>query len=391
MKTISLREHSPTRTSLTPEELARLVPLREISIRLVDSAEGDYELRAGSIVGTMVLGEDLRILIRPKVALENIFFLLGYGRATWGKSAFEYEAAPDLLEAIGWMLESEIGGAARAGIARGYVSRGETLMTLRGRLDAGAQVRARQSRPLPIECRYDEFTPDIALNQVLRAGLRTMVSFPSLDPELARRLRYRARSFSDVSDVSFRSDALPDVPFDRLTDRWEPSFDLASLVLRAEAIRDLEGTIVGRSFTIDMNQLFEDFITSIAREVAIRAGFVLAPQARRRFSTNVIMKPDLVLRHDGRDVAVGDVKYKERGPEEWEHADLYQVLGYCSALGLSRGLLIYAAERAPQTEIIEHAGIAIEVVGVDLSGGAKEIEDRTRAAARRLIRQALEP
>lgn len=47
-----------------------------IAIAQVPGEDGTYELRPGSKVGTLVF-EDLRVLIRPKVSLGNLFFLLG--------------------------------------------------------------------------------------------------------------------------------------------------------------------------------------------------------------------------------------------------------------------------------------------------------------------------
>lgn len=47
-----------------------------IAIAQVPGEGGTYELPHGSKVGTLVF-EDLRVLIRPKVSLGNLFFLLG--------------------------------------------------------------------------------------------------------------------------------------------------------------------------------------------------------------------------------------------------------------------------------------------------------------------------
>jgi 5-methylcytosine-specific restriction enzyme subunit McrC len=62
--------------------------------------------------------------------------------------------------------------------------------------------------------------------------------------------------------------------------------------------------------------------------------------------------------------AVADAKYKAERPEGFPEADLYQMLAYCTALGLPAGHLIYAKGNEPQTrhtvcgtgiEIFQHA------------------------------------
>jgi hypothetical protein len=123
------------------------------------AGDGMYELRAGSTVGTVVL-PSLRLLIRPKVALENLFALarLRPMVTRWGDTLFPYEQDPDLFKAMAWVFEAEVRRALAQGLVRGYQPRSETLTTLRGRIDLAGQLRARQGMPLPLECRFEEYT-----------------------------------------------------------------------------------------------------------------------------------------------------------------------------------------------------------------------------------------
>jgi hypothetical protein len=52
--------------------------------------------------------------------------------------------------------------------------------------------------------------------------------------------------------------------------------------------------------------------------------------------------PDIVWKTGGTAVAVADAKYKAEKPAGYPNADLYQLLAYCTALGLRCGHLIYA-------------------------------------------------
>ena len=71
---------------------------------------------------------------------------------------------------------------------------------------------------------------------------------------------------------------------------------------------------------------------------------------------------------------VGDAKYKKLDTPGFRHADIYQILAYCTAADLPSGLLIYAAgedERA--TYRINHAGKVIEVATLNLTGAPEDI------------------
>jgi len=60
------------------------------------------------------------------------------------------------------------------------------------------------------------------------------------------------------------------------------------------------------------------------------------------------MKPDLVWLNTDRAVhAVADAKYKAERPDGFPDADLYQMLAYCTVLGLSHGHLVYAKGNEP--------------------------------------------
>ncbi|MFG2286192.1 hypothetical protein ACGFOU_09035 [Streptomyces sp. NPDC048595] len=70
------------------------------------------------------------------------------------------------------------------------------------------------------------------------------------------------------------------------------------------------------------------------------------------------MKPDFVL-YGPQDapLAVADAKYKAEKRGGYPDADLYQMLAYCTALGLPEGHLIYAKGNVPHaSHRVRHAG-----------------------------------
>lgn len=70
---------------------------------------------------------------------------------------------------------------------------------------------------------------------------------------------------------------------------------------------------------------------------------------------------------DGEPAAVIDAKYKAEKPAGFPDADLYQMLAYCTALGLPDGHLVYAKGNAPEvTHEVRHAGVVIHAHTIDL-------------------------
>jgi 5-methylcytosine-specific restriction enzyme subunit McrC len=54
------------------------------------------------------------------------------------------------------------------------------------------------------------------------------------------------------------------------------------------------------------------------------------------------MRPDIVIQRDGRPIAVLDLKWKKGTGLT---SDVYQVLAYCTALGVRRAVLVYPGRR----------------------------------------------
>lgn len=188
--------------------------------------------------------------------------------------------------------------------------------------------------------------------------------------------------------------ALPDVRFDRLNEHYRSVATLARLILRHGAFESTRGEVRASGFLMDMNKVFQEFVTVALRD-ALGVSEPMFGEHRIRSlddEGHLSLQPDLVWR-DGS--FVGDVKYK-RADGGVPNADLYQLLAYTTALDLPGGLLIYAqGEHEPMEHTVRHSGKRLEVATLDLSGTLEEtlariaeLAQRIRRLRRSAIRQA---
>jgi 5-methylcytosine-specific restriction enzyme subunit McrC len=400
MRTIRLTEHRAQTEILSAEEYREISALPANLLEVSPSRNGLVKLKPSCHVGTVVLAS-VRLLIRPKAGLRNVFFLLAYSRnIRWRPDDFPYEE-DDLFKAIAWWFDRECAAAARLGLTREYVEREEPQSTLRGRLLLGRQLATRPGRRVPIECRFQEYSEDTSLNRTIKAAHHTLLRAPALDHAVATRLRHRARqTLGGVSSVEHPARMLPPLVVSRLNRHWESAFHLAEMILRQRSIRDEHGRTLGTSFTVDMNKLFERFVQLMVAERVRETTFSLKAQTQFDLTSPaeldgeilappVRIRPDLVLKLDRSEVAVGDAKYKQvSGPGDWRNPDIYQLLAYCARLGLKRGLLIYAgAQPLVESQVLE-SDIVLASIGIDLSGSPKSVLQQGQRAADALIAQA---
>lgn len=77
----------------------------------------------------------------------------------------------DLLEIIIRLFCSRLFEAVRQGLPRRYIREEADRAALKGRLDIQRQFTVLAASPQKLACRYDELSPDIALNQIMRAAV----------------------------------------------------------------------------------------------------------------------------------------------------------------------------------------------------------------------------
>lgn len=118
-----------------------------------------------------------------------------------------------------------------------------------------------------------------------------------------------------------------------------------------------------------MAKIFEDFVGVAMREaMAPRGGRVSLQYPTHLDEQSLVpMRPDLVWLQGSRVLAVADAKYKAEKPSGFPQADLYQMLAYCTALGLRSGHLIYArGNELPAQHHVINSPVEITCHALDL-------------------------
>lgn len=211
-----------------------------------------------------------------------------------------------------------------------------------------------------------------------------MLLVPRVDEESRRMLRRLLRDFADVSSVP-RGDPIPAWQPTRLNARYHVALRLGELVLRATSVEHAIGTVAVNGFLIDMPQLFQDFVTVALREKLEGAyGGYVAAEPLHHFDEagRVRLYPDIVWHVSGSPVAVIDAKYKAEKPRGYPNADLYQLLAYCTVLGLRTGHLVYArGNEEPSHHVVRGAGVEVVCHALDLDQSPQMLLAEVRALA----------
>jgi 5-methylcytosine-specific restriction enzyme subunit McrC len=329
-------------------KLAEALSAGEGRLRVTELADS-VRFDASAWVG-VVRFTGLEVRIVPKLVGENLGVLQmleyssGLGALARLESARTLASDRDgsLVDLLALLLAEASLQIAKRGILQDYVTREESLTRMRGRLLPYEQVVRHFGQLQTLECRFDELETDIIENELLAAGL-AIAKRVAIDPE-ARRVAARAHAiFSEVADPGAATRDTPPLEYTRRNEHYRPAHAIARMFLEDLAINDLYSPGAGDSFAflLDMNRLFEDFVTRVLTSAFAGTDIRVRPQARDRTLIRdartgkpyAAVIPDILLeRNAGRMVRIPvDAKYKLYDDRKIDQGDIYQTFFYAWA------------------------------------------------------------
>ncbi|NKZ02882.1 McrC family protein [Actinomadura latina] len=348
------------------EEVSKRVTLRWL--------QGDtLEIEAGSHVGVVEL-ECASIHVRPKLVgsdlgvLQMLDYAAGLDSLRDLPLLHRLGSGLHLRDLVCLLLTQECDRLLRHGLRRDYLRREEALPVVRGRLLADRQVMRRFGMLDRLECRYDERSADILDNRLCAAALR-VAAHTCGNPDVRNRARHLAADFDAACTLGgFDARAAADrLTYDRGNEHYRTAHRWALMLLGGTSFAGLYATSGGTShaFMIDMNRLFEDFVTRLLRDaftgsdVAVRAQESLPGAVRGETASYTSIQPDvqLVRGHGAKSRLWSvDAKYKLYAEKKVATSDLYQSFVYAQATSRSEepptAFIVYAADRDMQARTV---------------------------------------
>jgi 5-methylcytosine-specific restriction enzyme subunit McrC len=392
---IQLEAWSEKVVSLTPEQAAVVGDIGLVKV-LIDEPPNRWRLGADSRVG-VIWGEDWELRVNPKLAIPQLMFLLSYASDPrgWRDVGPAFVAEDDLFTAVASAFTVHAERALSPTPLRGYLSTEDRSTTLRGRLRMADQVARWPAQPIPLEIAYDDFTADIAENRLLRGAGELLLRMPLLPFRVRKRLLRIRATLEDVTPAASVT-LVPGPAITRLNARYRSALALAVLILRGSSISTHAGEVTGVSFMFDLNTVFEDFLSLTLKGSIERYGGRLDLQYRREhldLQNRIRLIPDLTWWKGGVCRAVIDAKYKPLTDQRFPNADAYQMLAYCTALGLDRGYLVYAKDtgEAERNHSIKNASKVIHVRAIDVEQRPADVLAQVEALAQVIAENSPSP
>jgi len=329
-------------------------------------------LRSRGWIGSIPIGDDLLIRVKPKVPIANLFRMLEVAYNLRSFRLFDgevqVETLDDIYERIVSILARRVLDRARHGLYRSYVSESDELPFVRGAIDlVNAALNVKRGVP-SVPCRYEEHTADVDENRLLHWTLcavrRQTLRRQQVRNELDRARRALAgtialRKFSPADCVARF--------YHRLNSDYAPMHGLCRFILEQTGPTIQSGDRTFLPFELEMPKLFEAFVAEWLRTSG-PADLTVRPQHRAQLDANfqVQIKVDILLcdKLSGSPIAVLDTKYKlaERPSDD----DIYQIAFYARELQAKRAILVYPTLLAAPFRMVHGKHIRVESMPFDI-------------------------
>ena len=314
------------------------------------TTSGVWEVRVADAIGLVGAGSQ-SWSVDPKIAPEHLFYL--FQRANilprTSSQTAEMASGKSLWHLIyDWFVRSTE-ALVRADLAKGYTSEVRQLPYIRGTVDTVSLSRGVLRGHTRVRCSYEEFSPDIPINRVLKSALLFGLGSGTLSFDAAMRSRRLLARFSDVGTAS-SSDLR--VGIDRHTARYRDPLLLALHILRG-LLRELSvGTMRAWCFLWRTPDAAEAGIREVLRE---GVSDITNVGKESKYYAPLSFTPDLTFGN----IAIGDIKYSLDGGS-WRRADVYQLLAFAVTHQCSRALLVNFYANTPPGVSVQVAGTGLE-------------------------------
>ncbi len=243
----------------------------------------------------------------------------------------------NLNEILSYLFAYKLHKELTKGLYQEYVYSEDNLNLLKGTLIVQQHIKNIASATSKAFCRYEEFSVDNKLNQVLTCCIKKLIKEVK-NPETIKILRHEKMYFSNITEKEISNIELLNYKFNRLNVRFEEVFILAKMILGGCSSLGNAGDEKSFSILFRMDEVFEKYITKTLyinlKDVRIHSQHSKYKLLVNEVSNKEIfkLKPDIVIERNGIECIIIDTKWKKISDTFNRYGvkreDLYQMYAY---------------------------------------------------------------
>jgi len=361
---------------LQPEDKKLQIFLRKKNILTIRELKSGLEISSTSHIGVVQFsGFTIKVLPKFSLSPTSLPKMIAYAFDLDDiiLPASEIEVEPDekyLIDILIAFFVRKCQKLLRMGLLKSYITYQDDIKFLRGKLLIQNQIYHNIKHKPFFSCEFDELEYNNLDNQILLYTLQQSYRLTKSD-SLRKEVRLLIRLFSNcIDDVIISLDDFDKINYSRMNKHYEPIHDLCKLIVSATGISDFyhDKKHFVSSFFVDMNMIFEKFVTRLFKEYYLPEYVVEEQKGKRAWVTDegssFQIRTDILLTSpEGKKIVV-DTKYKRKlSPHDPPQIFLY-VHEYKQKKGFA--VLPRYADSKDHTMTTVVSEVTIEIKRIDL-------------------------
>ena len=337
--------------------------------------------------------EDKGILIR------NIYYMLAYAFQELRQNNYaeiEGEKFDNIFDLFVEILSRGISHQLKQGLYREYVSKNESMQTIRGKIDINATIANRVRNIRQIVCDYDELSENNVYNQILLTTSAVLIRHSDVKTDKKAKLKRLMLFFHNVEPIDLHTIRWNSLRFDRNNRNYRMLIYLCYFIVSEWLMTTEKGKNRLREFSDDhMCRLFEKFVLEYYKkhhpELKPCAAQIEWNIEKEKSSVNIlpIMQTDILLTMEERILIIDTKYYSQTMQKQYDKStihsgNIYQINTYVTEYdedhqGNVDGMILYAKtqeEVVPDGSITKKDGNIIYFKTLDLNTDFETIKKR---------------
>lgn len=337
--------------------------------------------------------EDKGILIR------NVYYMLAYAFQELKQNNYEEiqgETFEDIYDLFAEILARGISYQLKQGLYREYVSKNESMQTIRGKININETIANRAHNDRKISCDYDELSENNVYNQILLTTATLLIRHSDVKKDKKSKLKQLMLFFQNVQPIDLHTIRWKALRFDRNNRNYRMLIYICYFIVSEWLLTTDAGPHKLPEFSDEhMNRLFEKFVLAYYKKHHPE----LKPCAKQidwnideetsDISVLPIMQSDILLTIGERTLIIdtkyyGKVMQEQYGKETIRSGHLYQIRTYVNEYDREHkhnvdGMLLYAKTKKDEiddAQINHRDGYSIYIRSLDLNTDFEGIKTR---------------
>ncbi len=335
-----------------------------------------WKITPQGIVGTLPISPNQFFLISPKSPIANLFGMIAVVYRIdlrFFQGVYQCRSLPEFFDLLAATLAEKSLSRCRQGLYKSYLPRHNRPPAIRGKLNLRQTIVAPWQ--IPPYCFYQEASTDIRHNQILVYALELAAKNPATSPKVRGIAGKAFRALSGyATSVPITTTEAGQLSYNRLNRNYEPLHALCRFILDHASPALASGDDAMLPFLIDMNRLYERFVTAWLKQQLPPPWRVEAQEVVRKGAGGQLhFQIDLTIYDgDNRPHMVLDIKYKnDVRPQQ---SDIQQIIAYAQVKECAQAALIYPLSFETPLDV-QLRGLHLRSIPFRLDGDLKAAGD----------------